>query len=59
MATFNREFEDRVGRIKAPKGAKTELIEAAIDKFDGEFTMRELERACPDAKWINKGNIKK
>lgn len=44
-----REFEDRVGSTKTPKGAKTELIEAAINKFDGEFTMRELERACPDA----------
>lgn len=44
-----REFEDRVGRTKTPKGAKTELIEAAINKFDGEFTMRDLGNACPDA----------
>jgi Fic family protein len=42
-----KEFEDRMGRIKSPRGAKTELIEAAINKFSNEFSLNDLERACP------------
>lgn len=42
-----REFEERAGQIKTPRGAKTALIEAAIDSFPGDFTLAELERACP------------
>lgn len=42
-----REFEDRVGQIKSPRGAKTALVEAAIEAFPGEFALGELERACP------------
>ncbi|MDA8088094.1 MAG: Fic family protein [Nitrospiraceae bacterium] len=42
-----REFEERVGQLKSPKGAKTELIKSAIDSFAGEFTLTELERVCP------------
>ena len=41
------EFEERVGQIKSPRGAKTELIEAAIQSFSDEFTLSDLERACP------------
>ncbi len=42
-----REFEERVGYLKSPKGAKTELIRSAIDSFAGEFSLSDLERACP------------
>ena len=44
-----REFEERVGQLKSPRGAKTELIKSAVHAFSGfgEFTVRELERACP------------
>src|SRR3990167_4665678 len=42
-----REFEERVGQLKSPKGAKTELIKSAIDSFSGEFSLSDLERACP------------
>lgn len=42
-----REFEDRVGQIKSPRGAKTALVETAIDGVAGEFTLADLERACP------------
>lgn len=42
-----REFEDRVGQVKSPRGAKTALVQAAIDAFPGEFTLSDLERACP------------
>lgn len=42
-----REFEERVGQVKSPRGAKTALVEAAIDGFPGQFTLGELERMCP------------
>ena len=42
-----REFEERVGQLKSPRGAKTELIKSAVNAFSGEFTLAELERACP------------
>ena len=42
-----REFEERVGQIKSPRGTKTELVESAINAFSGEFTLSQLERACP------------
>lgn len=42
-----REFAERVGEIKAPRGSKTDLIVAAINKFAGDFTLAQLEQACP------------
>lgn len=42
-----REFEQRAGEVKSPRGAKTILVETAIDGFPGDFTLAELERACP------------
>jgi hypothetical protein len=33
--------------LKSPRGAKTELIIAAIDRFPGEFTLSDLERTSP------------
>jgi len=47
LKTAYHEFEERVGQLKSPKGAKTELIKAAIDSFTGEFSLSDLERACP------------
>jgi len=42
-----QEFEERLGQIKSPRGAKTEMIEAAINASSGSFTMIQLEHACP------------
>lgn len=42
-----REFEDRVGTIRAPRGAKTETVQRAILAFPGEFAISDVERACP------------
>jgi Fic family protein len=47
LKTSYREFETRIGQMRSPKGAKTELIKAAIDANAGEFSLSELERACP------------
>lgn len=41
------EFEARVGQLKSPRGAKTELVMAAIGNFPHRFTLAELEQACP------------
>jgi Fic family protein len=42
-----REFEERMGRAKTPRGAKTKLIIAAVDAMSRDFTVTELEQACP------------
>ena len=47
LKSASREFEERVGQLKSPKGAKTELIKSTIDSFSGEFSLSDLERACP------------
>ena len=41
------EFETRVGKIKAPKGEKTALVEAAIARQTGLFTVSDIRDACP------------
>ena len=46
-----KEFEDRINRIKSPRGAKTELIERAGRDLSSEFSVSDLERACPPAFW--------
>ena len=45
--TSYREFEERVGQTKSPRGSKTELIGSAVNALSGEFTLSDLERACP------------
>lgn len=47
LKTAYREFEERLGKVAAPRGAKTELVQAAVDGMRGEFTLAGLERACP------------
>jgi len=44
-----RELEEQIGRQGPPRGAKTEMIETAVRKFPREFTIRDIERACPAA----------
>jgi len=47
LKTAYRELEERAGQLKSPRGAKTALVEAAIDAFPGQFSLNELRRACP------------
>jgi Fic family protein len=47
LKTAYKEFAERVGDIKAPRGAKTDHIVAAIGRFASEFTLSQLEQACP------------
>lgn len=47
LKTAYKEFETRFGQTTEPKGAKTVFIEEAIRKFDHEFSLADMERACP------------
>jgi Fic family protein len=42
-----RGFAERVGEIRAPRGSKTDLVLAAINRFAGEFTVAQVEQSCP------------
>ncbi len=42
-----KEFEQRLGQVKSPRGAKTEMIEHAVETISGEFGITDLERLCP------------
>ena len=42
-----KEFEERVGRMTSPRGAKTEMVEHAIETVSGEFGITDVERLCP------------
>lgn len=42
-----KELEERVGRMKSPRGAKTDMVEHAIETVSGEFGVTDVERLCP------------
>lgn len=42
-----KEFEERLGQIKSPRGAKTELIIAAIAGFSDAFSVGDIRAKCP------------
>jgi len=42
-----KEFEERVGRMASPRGAKTDMVEQAIETISGEFGITDVERLCP------------
>ncbi|PIS44329.1 MAG: cell filamentation protein Fic, partial [Ignavibacteria bacterium CG08_land_8_20_14_0_20_37_9] len=42
-----KEFEQRVGKITTAKGAKREMVFAAIENLPDEFSFSDLLRACP------------
>jgi Fic family protein len=42
-----KEFEQRVGQIKSPRGAKTEAVLATIDRQVGTFRVADLQAECP------------
>ena len=42
-----KEFEERVGQMTSPRGAKTEMVEHAIETISGQFGITDLERLCP------------
>lgn len=47
LKTAYKEFAERVGETKAPRGAKTHQVNSAIEQFAGEFSVAQLELHCP------------
>lgn len=47
MKTDYKEFAERVGETKAPRGAKTDQVISAMEAFAGEFSVAQLELRCP------------
>ena len=47
LKTAYREFEERVGQITSPRGAKTELITNVIGRQLGSFRISDIQRECP------------
>lgn len=50
------EFQQRAGSVTAPRGSKTDLILAALDRVGDEFTLVDIEQACPGVSrdWIRR-----
>ncbi len=42
-----REFVERVGETAEPRGSKTQLVLEVIGKMSSNFSLADLERACP------------
>lgn len=42
-----KEFGQRMGQLKAPRGEKTALVEAAVEQQPGDFAVSDLQNACP------------
>lgn len=42
-----KELEERAGNVNPARGAKTGMIIAAIENQHGEFSISDIERACP------------
>jgi len=42
-----REFEQRVGQLRSPRGEKTAAVLAAIDRQISSFCVADLQAACP------------
>ena len=42
-----KEFEERIGKLAAPRGEKTAIIQLALKKYDSTFSVADLQRDCP------------
>jgi Fic family protein len=42
-----REFETRMARLSTGRGSKADMVQNAIDGFLGDFSLSDLESACP------------
>jgi Fic family protein len=47
LAQACKEFEQRVGELKLPRGEKTTLVETAIARQAGDFSIADIQEACP------------
>jgi Fic family protein len=42
-----KEFEERIGQLKSPRGAKTELVIEAIERIGDSFSIADIQAGCP------------
>jgi len=42
-----REFEERLGQVAEPRGAKTQIVQNVLARLPGEFSVADLESSCP------------
>jgi len=42
-----KEFEERLSRLPQPKGEKTAMIQDALKRFQGDFSVADMRRECP------------
>lgn len=47
LLAASAEFESCFGRISSGRGSKTETVKNAVAGFVGDFTLQDLEKACP------------
>lgn len=47
VLTAYQELEKRLGAITQGRGAKTDLVQAAVDNLPSPFSISDLERVCP------------
>lgn len=47
MKSAYKEFAERVGETKAPRGSKTDQVIEVLEQFTGEFSVAQLELRCP------------
>lgn len=47
LKTAYKEFEERLGRIEAPRGEKTALVIRAVEQAGRTFRVADIQMACP------------
>jgi Fic family protein len=47
IKTAYGKFEERIGKLKNPRGSKTSLVISVIEKIQGDFRVADLREACP------------
>lgn len=47
LGTAYREFEERVGQVKAPRGEKSQVVVDAVARLPGDFSIAQLQQQCP------------
>ncbi len=50
-----KEFEERVGTVKAGRGSKTDHVRQAVGRQIGTFAISDIEKECP---WISRDMIR-
>jgi Fic family protein len=47
LKTAYKEFEERLGRVKSPRGEKTGLVVQSINRMSDIFRVADLQKKCP------------